>query len=64
MAIRVVRYPNPTGTAGEAPFLGRVIINGFCSLNDFAGEVGGSLHVDEAFVRTVLNQALVVLANA
>lgn len=63
MAIRVVRYPNPTGTAGEAPFLGRVIINGFCSLNDFAGEVGGSLHVDEAFVRTVLNQALVVLAN-
>ena len=63
MAIRVVRYPNPTGTAGEAPFLGRVIVNGFCSVSDFSGEVAKTIHVDEAFVRTVLNQALVVLAN-
>lgn len=58
--IRFYTYPNPTTTATDAPFLGRVVPNGVVNRNDLIAEIKSRIATTDARVIAHIEEAIAV----
>ena len=58
--IRFYTYPNPTTTATDAPFLGRIVPNGVVNRNDIVAEIKNRIATTDARVISHVEEAIAV----